>query len=143
MRKNQGVGETEKHDYSRNDFSIEFRGDYIYVIHAPDFEITPDSKARLWSALAVECETYNCRRVLTEGKRVRREMSFLEVFDSAKQLSNIIPGLRLAFCFENYPQDELTGFFKTAASNRGVKINFFSDCREALGWLGVEDSKFN
>ena len=137
MRKNRNVDETEKHDHSKKDFSIEFRGDYIYVVHASDFEITPESKARLWSALAAECETHNCRRVLTEGKRVQRKMSLLDMFDSANQLSSIIPGLRLACCFENYPEDELTNFFKTAASNRGVKINFFSDCREALGWLGV------
>jgi hypothetical protein len=54
------------------------------------------------------------------------------------QASNLIPGLRVACCFENHETDELTEFFKTAASNRGVEIEFFSDRQKALSWLGVE-----
>lgn len=126
-------------DEMSTDFTIEFRGDYIYVRHAADFEITPESTAKLWSALAEECGAYNCRRVLREGKFSLRKMNWLSAYDSAIQAANVIPGLRVACCFENYVEDELTKFFKMAASNRGVDIEFFSDRQEALCWLGVEE----
>lgn len=119
------------------DFTIEFRGNYILVRHAPGFEINSQSSAKLWSALAVECKTYNCRRVLREGKPGRRKMNWLAAYDSAVLATNVIWGLRVACCFENYAADEMTEFFKTVASNRGVEIEFFSDRQEALRWLGV------
>ena len=121
------------------DFTIEFRENHLYVRHAPDFEITPESTARLWSALARECKAYNCPRVLGEGKQIGRRMSVLSAYDSAIQATKVIPGLRVACCFENYVPDKLTKFFKTVASNRGVQIEFFSDCTEALRWLFIED----
>ena len=124
-------------------FTIEFRGDYIYVRHGSDFEITPESAASLWSALSDKCKSFNCRRVLREGRISLRKMNWLAAYNSAIQAANVIPGLRVACCFKNYDEDELTKFFKTAASNRGVEIEFFSDCKEALYWLGVENYKSN
>lgn len=30
------------------DFSIEFNGKYIHIIHAPDYEICPESNEKMW-----------------------------------------------------------------------------------------------
>ena len=130
---------TTKNIYMSTNFTIEFRGDYIHVRHAPDFEITPKSSVKLWSALAEKCKTFNCRRVFREGKLRHRKMNWLEAYDTAIQAANYVAGLRVACCFENYEKDELTEFYKTAASNRGVEIEFFSDRQKALRWLGVEN----
>lgn len=119
------------------DFTIDFCGDYLYVRHASGFDITPECTAKIWSALAVGCNIHNCRRVLIEGRFVWRKMSCLAAYISATQATNIIQGLRVACCFENYTENELTGFFKMVASNRGVEIEFFSDRQKARGWLGV------
>jgi hypothetical protein len=122
-------------------FTIDFCGDYIYVRHAAGVEITPESIAQLWSQLSVGCKLYRYRRVLIEGKIVWRKMNWLTAYSSAIQTMNIIQGLRVAYCFENYTEDELTGFFKMVASNRGVEIEFFSDRQKALYWLGAENCK--
>jgi hypothetical protein len=121
-------------------FTIEFRDDYILVRHVAELEITPESSARLWSALAEACQTYNCSRVLREGKINLRKMNWLSMYDSATQAANVIPGLRVACCFEDHLEDDLTRFLQTVAHNRGVRIEFFSDRREALQWLGVRES---
>lgn len=118
------------------DFTIEFFDNFIYVRHATRFEISPKDTAQLWSALAVGCSTYNCRRVLIEGKLDWRKGNLLAAYSSATQAMNIIQGLRVACFFENYTEDELTEFFKMAASNRGINIEFFSDRQRALCWLG-------
>jgi hypothetical protein len=123
------------------DFSIEFHGDYIHVLHSPGFEVTPQSTAKLWAALAAECKTYNCRRVLREGKLGQRKMNWVTAYDSAVQATNVIRGLRIACCFENHTADEMTDFFKMVASNRGVDIDFFPNRHEALRWLGVANGK--
>ena len=120
-------------------FTIEFCGEYVYVRHVADFEITPESSVKLWSAIAAKCKTFNCRRVFREGRLRQRKMNWLEAYDSAIQAANYIAGLRVACCFENHEEDELTEFYKTAASNRGVEIAFFADRRKALRWLGVEN----
>jgi hypothetical protein len=124
-------------------FTIEFRGDYIYVRHASDFEFTPEYTASFWSALGDECQTYNCRHVLREGRFSLRKMNLLEAYNSAIQAANVISGLRVACCFKDHTEDEMTKFFKMAASNRGVEIEFFSDCQAALFWLGVENYQSN
>jgi hypothetical protein len=121
------------------DFTIEFKGDYIHVRHGENFEITRESVAKFWSALAEKCKRHNCRRVLREGKPDARKMSLMSAYDSANQAAQVIGGLRVACCFENYVGDELTDFFKTVALNRGVDIEFFVDREEALRWLGVEE----
>jgi len=122
-------------------FKLEFRGDYIYFRHGADCEITPENTARLWSVLAVECNERSCRRVLIEGQPVWRKSNWLAAYSCATEATNIIQGLRVAYCFENYSEDDLTNFFKTVASNRGIETEFFADRQAALRWLGVENCK--
>jgi hypothetical protein len=128
-----------KNNYMSTDFTIEFRGDYIYVRHAAEFEITPETTGRLWPALAVGCSVNDCRRVLINGKLGWRKSNWLAAYSSATRAMSIIQGLRVAYCFENYTEEELLKFFKMVASNRGVETEFFTDFRRALCWLGVEN----
>src|SRR4051794_1296390 len=101
-------------------FTTEFCGEYIYVRHAEGFEINSQSAKKLWLTLADECKAHNCRRVLREGAPSGRNMTWLEVYNSAVQAAKLVPGIRVAYCFENYAEDELTRFFKIVTSNRGV-----------------------
>ena len=101
----------------------------------------PENTAALWSALTIECNLYKCPRVLLEGRFISQKMSCLTAYASATQAMNIIQGLRVACCFENYTEDDSCSFFKTVASNRGVEIDFFNDRQKAFRWLGVKDQK--
>jgi hypothetical protein len=77
--------------------------------------------------------------VLNEG---HVDLSKLRAFDSysAGTKAGEIEGLRMAVLFHGYEPDERAEFFKIVASNRGAKVEFFNDRREALEWLGVEGS---
>jgi hypothetical protein len=121
------------------DFTIEVHDNYIHVRHAPGYEINRESAAVFWTAITEACKLNNCNRVFREGKDIIRNMSTMDVFESAEQAARNVRGLRVAYCFNNYPEDELSRFLKTAAINRGVEVEFFSDRKDALKWLGVEE----
>jgi len=120
-----------------SDFTLEPRERYLYVHLAPGFEITPESMNRLWAAMSGACRERNLRRVLIEGDNVHRRMTPMESFDHAALASRLLPGLSVACCFRGYAQDEQTEFFRTAAMNRGVRVEFVQDLNAALRWLGA------
>ncbi|HQI73411.1 MAG: hypothetical protein KBG22_13460 [Smithella sp.] len=124
-----------------SDFSLEFKGKYIHIIHAPDYEISQESNKRLWMALAEACREYKCLKVLAEGSTQKRKVTSMDAYESGAQAAESIPGLKLAICIYEYTPDETTEFFKNVAYNRGVRIEFFKDKKKALDWLGIKDAE--
>jgi len=122
-----------------SDFIIVFKGTYIHVIHAPDYEISPESNDRLWTALAKACKECNCLKVFAEGQKQTRRMTSIDAYQSGDTVAGSIPGLKLAICIYEYTPDETTKFFKNVAYNRGAVIEFFNDKQKALEWLEIED----
>lgn len=120
-----------------SDFTLEPREGYLYVHLAPGYEITPDSMTRLWTAMSKACREHNLRRVLVEGEDVRRRLTPMESFDHAGLAARLLPGLSVACCFRGYKPDEQTEFFRTAAMNRGVRVEFVQSLDAALRWLGA------
>jgi hypothetical protein len=121
------------------DFSLEFNGKYIHIIHAPDYEISPESNDKLWAELSQACRKHNCLKAFAEGPTQKRKLSSMDAFKSGSQASESIPGLKLAICIYEYTPDETTEFFKNVAYNRGVRIEFFKDKKKALDWLGIKE----
>ena len=119
------------------DVSLEFNGNYIHIIHPPDYEITPESQDKLWTELSLACRKHNCLKVLAEGSDQKRQMGSMDAFQSGSRASQSIPGLVMAICIYNYVPDETTQFFINVAHNRGARIEFFKDKRKALEWLGI------
>jgi hypothetical protein len=120
-----------------SDFTLEPREGYLYVHLAPGFEMTPESMARIWTAIGNACREHNLRRVLAEGDNVRRRLTPMESFDHAGLAARLMPGLSVACCFRGFKPDEQTQFFRTAAMNRGVRVEFVQDLNAALRWLGA------
>jgi hypothetical protein len=118
-------------------FTLEPREGYLYMHLAPGFEATPESMARVWTAISEACRRHNLRRVLADGENVQRKLTPMESYDHASLAARLMPGLTVACCFRGYKTDEQTEFFKTAAMNRGVQIEFFQDLDKALRWLGA------
>jgi hypothetical protein len=83
------------------------------------------------------CREHNLRRVLAEGDKVRRRLTPMESFDHAGLAARLMPGLSVACCFRGFKPDEQTEFFRTAAMNRGVRVEFVQDLNAALRWLGA------
>jgi len=123
------------------DFSLEFNGKYIHIVHSPDYEITPESNDKMWKTLSEACRKYKCLKVFAEGPTQKRRLSSLDAFQSGSQASEFIPGLKLAICIYEYTPDETTEFFKNVAYNRGATIEFFNDKQKALAWLGIEETE--
>ena len=118
------------------DFEIIFRGSYIHVRLADNFEINPASLEKIWNATAEACQIYACNKVLSEGNIRSRKLKAWDAYSSGSKASEIT-GLRHACLFYNYQPDDLTEFFKTVSSNRGTYIEFFTDKAKALKWLDV------
>lgn len=123
------------------DFSLDFNGKYIHIIHAPDYEISPESNEKMWKALSQACRKHKCLKVLAEGPTQKRKITSMDAYQSGSQVSESIPGLKLAICIYEYKTDETTEFFKNVAYNRGVHIEFFNDKQKALAWLGIKDDE--
>lgn len=122
-----------------SDFIIVFKETYLHVIHAPDYEISPESNDRMWRALAKACKEFNCLKVFAEGQKQTRRITSIDAYQSGDTAAGNIPGLKLAICIYEYTPDEITQFFKNVAYNRGAVIEFFNDKQKALEWLGIED----
>ena len=120
-----------------SDLTVEPREGYLYLHLAPGFQATPESMTRLWTAVSESCRQHNLRRVLADGENVQRKLSPVESYDHASLAARLMPGLTVACCFRGYRTDEQTEFFKVAAMNRGVRVEFFQDLSAALRWLGA------
>ena len=118
-------------------FTLEPREGYLYLLLAPGFEMRPESLGSLWIAITDACREHGLRKVLAEGDNVQRRLTPMDSFDAAGLMARLLPGLSVACCFRGYTTDEQTQFFRTAAMNRGVRVEFFQDLNSALKWLGT------
>jgi hypothetical protein len=118
-------------------FTLEPRDGYLYMHLTSGFEMTPESLTGVWVALCEACREGGLRRALAEGDNVTRRLTPMEAFDIASFAARLLPGLSIACVFRGYAPDEQSEFFRTAAMNRGVRMEFFEDLNAALQWLGV------
>ncbi|MGQ0383720.1 MAG: hypothetical protein ACT4UP_03410 [Gammaproteobacteria bacterium] len=121
-----------------SEFTLEPREGYLYLHLMPGFEATPDSMTRVWMAISQSCREHNLHRVLGDGENVKRRLTPMDSYDHAALAARLMPGLSVACCFRGYQTDEQTEFFRTAAMNRGVRVEFFQDLSAALRWLGIK-----
>jgi hypothetical protein len=124
---------------SQNDVVISFHDGYLHITHPDNFVLLSKDLDALWQNLFEACRQYKSNRVLNEGNI---DLSKLRAFDSysAGTKAGEIEGLRMACLFPDFEPDERAEFFKTVASNRGAMVEFFTDRRVALKWLGVSGS---
>jgi len=120
-------------------FTLEPREGYLYVHLEPDFEMTSASTSAVWVAICEACRERGLRRALAEGDNVTRRLTPMEAFDIADLAARLLPGLSVACVFRGYVPDAQSQFFRTAAMNRGVRMEFFQDLNSALRWLGAGD----
>ena len=121
--------------------TLEVRDGYLYAQLVPGFEITPERMNRLWQSLGEACQKSGLRHVLTEGTVVGRRMTTMDSFENAAAAARLAPGLAMACVVQGHIPDQQTEFFKIAAMNHGVRVEFFCTQDEALRWLGVRQKK--
>lgn len=116
---------------------VEYKGEFIEIRYPKNYELTRRNADAAWELVADACRQYSCNCVLIVTEQPRREMSMVDVFGSAVQAAEAAAVLKLALCFVGYETDDLSDFFKTVAFNRGATVEFFSNCGDALEWLGI------
>ena len=124
-----------------SEITLEVREGYLYARLVPGFEINPERMNRLWQAVGDACLKSGMRRVLTEGTVSGRRMTTMDSFENAAAAARLVPGLMMACFVQGHVPDEQTEFFKIAAMNRGVRVEFFNNRDEALRWLGIRQAK--
>ena len=87
--------------------------------------------------LASACAENNCRRILGRVEGRLGHLTVAEVFEMESYVAGTAPSLQIAILTGEDDSRELKEFFKLAASNRGLTIDFFTDESQALSWLGV------
>ena len=101
--------------------------------------LTAATGGQLIVAIAQECERRQCRRVLVEGREVRRGLGTVDAFALGTLMGSMLPGASFAFCLHGYSPDPQSKFFIDVTWNRGVRVEFFSERAAARRWLGVAD----
>ena len=123
-----------------SDVLIEFRSNYLHAQLSLNYEITPESVTKFWSAIGDARKKYDCKLVLAEGKISSRQMMAADAYNSGKQAGEFAP-LRLACLLYDHSPDEVSDFFKIVALNRGVLVEYFTNRVKALRWLGVNPNE--
>ena len=121
--------------------TLELRDGYLYARLVPGFEITPERMNNLWQLLGEACQRSGLRHVLTEGTVVGRRMTTMDSFENAAAAARLAPGLAMACVVKGHTSDQQTEFFKIAAMNHGVRVEFFNNQDKALRWLGIRQSR--
>jgi hypothetical protein len=87
---------------------------------------------RRWQEIGAACSEHSCTKVLSEGVMAKRRLTITDAFQSGLAAAKEIPGLQLALCLDDYEADDVTAFFQSVASNRGVRFEVFSSIEEAI-----------
>lgn len=125
---------------TNRDITHEIRDEYLLFKFAPGFVLTHGSVGRMWREIGELRDRTGISCALLVGSGVTRNMTTEDALESAMTGARAAPGIAMAMCIEGYEVDALTEFFCNACKNRGVKVQFFSDLAEAMGWLGVGES---
>jgi hypothetical protein len=123
-----------------NGVVITFHDGYLHITHPENFVVLSEEIEGLWQNLAEACRAFGCNRVLNEGNVDLSKLKSYDTYIAGSQAGGI-RGLRMACLFYGFEPDEQSEFFKTVASNRGAKVEFFRDRAEALKWLGVTEGE--
>jgi hypothetical protein len=115
-------------------FSVEHRGDHIYVKVSPDIEVSNEARGQFWDMIRRICEEHDCHRMLVEGSFPTGDRPATEVL-SAGQATATVPNLWIAFHMDNWVPNEQSELYETIAATKGVRVKYFARREDALNWL--------
>ena len=118
-----------------NPFAVKIHPEYVELSLYLESDSHSVTLSRACETLATTCIENNVKRALTRVNLPLGNISVLNIFGIATQLAKSIPGLHLALVFEEDDSDDLKDFLQLAGINRGLTIDFFSDCESASRWL--------
>lgn len=114
-------------------YQIDFKGNCVEVRHLKSFELSASASEAIWDEALALCRMHNCKSVLRVGPPPIRQMTALEVVAAGSRLD--IPGLKVAYCWDDYRPDKVNALFATYAMENEVTVRFFCDYEAAIEWL--------
>ncbi len=130
------------HARQMKQYAIKILADHILVTNSADFQATRGLVFQQWNDIAKACAKSGLKKVLIHGVGFERKLNTAEIFRTGDAFPGLgLLGMRVALCFPGYKTDELSGFFRTVADNRGVELCFFGELEAAAEWLGIASSK--
>jgi hypothetical protein len=117
-------------------YEINFNDGYVEVRHLKSFALTASVAEAIWDEVLAVCRMRNCKSVLRVGPLPIRTMTASEVAAAASRLD--IPGLKVAYCWDECRPDRINALFASQAMENEVTVRFFCDPDAALEWLKKE-----
>ena len=118
--------------------AVEFCGSYIHVKQSGVFELAHPQTRSFWGRLKEICDELDSDTVLIEANSMDISSDMMSAFDSGVSAADIVSNPTIAICSKDYEPDDMSEFFKTVAINRGAQVEFFTDVRNAVDWLGID-----
>jgi len=117
-------------------YEITFKGDYVEVRHLKSFELTASVSEAIWDEALALCRAHNCKSILRIGPPPIRDMDPAEVVAVGSRLD--IPGLKVAYCWDDYRPDRIAALFATQAMENEVTVRYFCSTEAAVKWLAED-----
>lgn len=117
-------------------YEISYKGDYVEVLHLKSFKLKTSVAEAIWDEALALCRAYDCQSILRSGLPPVRGMAPADVAAVGARLD--IPGLKVAYCWDDYRPDKINALFATQAMENEVTVRFFCDCEAAIEWLSSE-----
>jgi hypothetical protein len=114
-------------------YEITFTGDYVEIRDLKSFALTASVAQAIWEEALTLCRVHKCNAVLRVGPLPERHMGIEDVAAAGSRLD--IPGLRVAYCWEDFRPDKIAALFATHAMERGVNVRVFAGSQNAIEWL--------
>lgn len=110
----------------------EFRNDHLWVLVGGE-KLTAEIAARYWDEIASRCKENDCNKILIE-KDFEVPVGAHDLIQMAEHLAQVLPASRIAF-IDRWSHDSVNELGKRLARNHDVKMQTFTNIREAEKWL--------
>ena len=110
----------------------EFRGDHVWALVGGE-RLTATIAQQYWEAIASQCKEHDCRKVLIE-KDFKVPVGPQDLIQMADHLAQVLPASCIAFV-DRWNHDSVNELGKRLARNHDVKMQTFTNVREAEKWL--------
>jgi len=115
--------------------TISIRPDHILVERPPGYEIVHSDQPKALLELSAACNEADCKKVLVVGPRTRVSLSAFDILELGKEIAKL--DIRMAIAELHDASTDAVSLLKVVALNRGSKIRFFDNVKDAKDWLEV------
>jgi hypothetical protein len=113
---------------------LEDRGEYLYVL-VGGRKLTVEIAVSYWTEIAGACLELEKSKILIE-KDFAESVSPVEMIQMSDFLGEVLPNKKIAF-LDRYGNESINELGKKLARNRNVKLQLFTNIKEAEEWLFV------